>query len=176
EAAFQKELYESATRDNLTCLHSKRFFSEQLEMEFNHHRRTNRPLSLVLLDIDHFKKVNDTHGHPGGDLVLKQLGTLLLNILRKGDAAGRYGGEELIFSLRETPLAGAKIFAERLRRLIETHSFIYEGKRIPVTASFGAATFTNLNYKNAAELVKVADEYLYKAKKGGRNRVACLID
>src|SRR5665213_3140992 len=118
EATFQRELYESATKDALTGLHSKRFHSEQLEMEFTHHRRSNRPLSVVLLDIDHFKKVNDTYGHPAGDLVLRQLGTLLLNVLRKGDTAGRYGGEELIFSLRDTPLEGAQIFAERLRKLV----------------------------------------------------------
>lgn len=175
EASFQKELYESATRDALTGLHSKRFFIEQLNVEFNYHRRVGRPLTVTLLDVDHFKKINDTHGHAAGDMVLKQLGGLFLNILRKGDICGRYGGEEIAFCLRDTPLVGGKHFSERLRRLIETHSFVFDEKKIPVTASAGVATFTSQNLKSADDLIKEADRFLYKAKNNGRNRVECLI-
>lgn len=171
EAAFQRELYDSATKDSLTGLDSKRYFLERLEMDFIHHGRTGHPLSIVILDIDHFKKVNDSNGHLAGDFVLKQLGELLLKILRKGDALGRYGGEELVFSLRDTPLDGARVFAERLRVLIQDHSFVYDGTRIPITASFGVAVFLNDNFSTCAELLKAADDFLYQAKKAGRNRV-----
>jgi len=176
EVAFQKELYESATKDSLTGLFSKRYFLEHLDVEFNFHRRTNKPLSIVMSDIDHFKKVNDTYGHLAGDFVLKEIGRILLNVLRRGDVGGRYGGEEMVFLLRETPLLGARTFSERLRVLIESHSFIYEGKKIPVTISLGAATFTQENHKTPGELIKSADAFLYKAKKAGRNRSYCLID
>lgn len=176
ESAFQKELYESATKDVLTNLFSKRYFLEHLDVEFNFHARIKKPLSLVIADIDHFKKINDTYGHLAGDQVLKELGRILVNVLRKGDVAGRYGGEEMVFLLRETPLLGARTFAERLRELISGHSFIYDGKKIPVTISLGAATVTQGNYKNPMELIKKADEYLYKAKKTGRNRTCCMID
>lgn len=176
EAAFQKELYESATKDALTGLFSKRYFLEQMDVEFNFHGRTKKPLSVVLADIDHFKSVNDTYGHLAGDSVLRETGRILLNFLRRGDVAGRYGGEELVFLLRETPLQGAVTFAERLRQLVAAHSFIYDGKKIPITISLGAATFTQDNFKNPQELLKTADNYLYKAKKAGRNRTCCLID
>ncbi|MBN8555489.1 MAG: GGDEF domain-containing protein [Deltaproteobacteria bacterium] len=176
ELAFQKELYESATKDALTGLFSKRYFLEQLDVEFNFHKRIKKPISLVLCDLDHFKKVNDTYGHMAGDLVLKETGRLLLNVTRKGDLVGRYGGEEIIVLLRDTPLQGAKIFADKLRQLIQKHPYIYEGKKIQVTASFGVATFSDENYQSTTDLIKVADEFLYKAKQSGRNRVACLGD
>jgi len=176
EMAFQKELYESATKDALTGLYSKRYFLEQLEVEFNFHQRTQKPLSLVIGDIDHFKVINDTYGHIAGDYVLKEVGRIFLNILRKGDVAGRYGGEEVLFLLRETPLPGAKTFAERIRLLIENHSFIFEGKKIPITLSLGAATFVQNNFKTTTELIQSADSFLYKAKNAGRNRTYCLID
>jgi diguanylate cyclase (GGDEF)-like protein len=104
------------------------------------------------------------------------MGGLLLNILRKGDTPGRFGGEELIFALRDTPMEGAKAFAERVRKLVEGHAFIYEKARIPVTASFGVATSVNENFKTAEECLKAADELLYKAKNSGRNKVVSLLD
>lgn len=174
EAAFQKELYESATRDSLTGLCSKRFLMEQLDVEFNFHRRTKKPLSLIMCDIDFFKKINDTYGHLGGDQVLRDLGLQISPMLRKGDLAGRYGGEEVIFFLRETPLSGAMVFAERVRKLVESHPFLYEGKRISVTVSMGVATFLQDNYPSPDLLIKAADEFLYKAKQTGRNRVVCM--
>jgi len=176
EVNLQNELYESATKDSLTGLFSKRYFIEQLDVEFNFHRRTKKPLSLVIADLDYFKKVNDTYGHLGGDFVLKETGRIIQNVLRKGDVAGRYGGEELIFLLRETPLQGAKIFAERLRELVASHHFFYEGKKIQVCLSLGASTSTQGNFKNPQELIAQADTFLYQAKNSGRNRVCCLID
>jgi len=176
ESNFQKELYESATWDALMGLFSKRYFSEQLQIEFEFHKRTNKPLSIVMGDIDHFKAINDTHGHLAGDAILKELGLLVLNMLRKGDVAGRYGGEEIIFLLRETSLPGARIFAERLRTLVENHSFHSEGKKIPVTLSLGIATLQSENFDSPKDLLKSADDFLYRAKKAGRNRTLCLID
>lgn len=175
EASFQRELYESATKDALTGLCSKRFFTDQLDIEFNFHRRTKKPLSLIMADIDFFKKINDTHGHPAGDHVLKDMGRLMQNILRKGDLAGRYGGEEIIFFLRETPLPGAVAFAERIRKIIENHPFIFDGKKIPVTISMGVATSTENNFQASADFIKAADQFLYKAKSSGRNRVVCVM-
>ncbi len=176
EAQFQRELYESATKDSLTGLYSKRYFSDQLDIEFNFHRRTKKPLSVLVCDLDHFKKVNDTYGHLGGDMVLRDMGRLVGNILRKGDLAGRYGGEEFIFLLRETPLPGAVTFADRVRKIVETHPFVFESKKIPVTISIGVATFTEGNYDTMTELIKAADEFLYKAKQGGRNQVVSLMN
>ena len=176
EAALQSELYESATKDSLTQLYSKRYFVEHLDVEFNFHRRTKKPLSLVMADIDFFKKINDSFGHLAGDYVLKETGRIIMNVLRKGDIAGRYGGEEIVFLLRETPLPGARIFAERLRELVAHHHFFYEGKKIQVTLSLGIATATQGNFNKPEELIAQADEFLYQAKKAGRNRSMCLID
>ena len=127
-------------------------------------------------DLDHFKKINDTYGHLAGDYVIKELGSQILSCLRKGDVVGRYGGEEIIFLLRETPLRGAHTFAEKMRKLIENHPFIYEGKKIPVTISLGLASFTMDNYKSTSEFIKVADDFLYKAKQSGRNKVCSSLD
>jgi diguanylate cyclase (GGDEF)-like protein len=176
EAAFQRELYESATKDALTGLYSKRFFMDQLEIEFNYHSRIKKPLSLVMSDLDHFKKVNDTLGHLAGDFVLKECGKLYLSILRKGDLVGRYGGEEVIFMLRDTPIHGAKVFAERIRRMIESHSFIFDGKKINVTISLGVSTNIDESFQSPEALIKDADAYLYKAKQSGRNRVVSILD
>ncbi len=176
EASFQRELYESATKDALTSLYSKRFFFDQLDVEFKYHRRIRKPLSIALVDIDFFKKINDTRGHLAGDYVLKEMGRLLLHVLRRGDLVGRYGGEEIIYMLRETPLPGAKIFAEKIRKLVEEHPFYYEKSQIRVTVSIGIASSTEENFDTPADLIKAADEFLYKAKQTGRNRVCCLID
>lgn len=171
ETSFQKEMYDSATKDSLTGLHTKRYFLEHLETEFQYHQRKSRPLSVVIGDIDFFKKVNDTYGHLAGDLILKETGKLLIKRLRKGDIGARYGGEEMIFFLRDANLEGAEVFAEQLRKLIETHHFEYESQKIPITISLGCATFSDSNFENPTDLIKAADEFLYEAKKSGRNRV-----
>lgn len=176
EMNFQKELYESATKDSLTGLFSKRYFIEHLDVEFNFHRRTKKPLSLVMADLDFFKKINDTYGHLAGDFILRETGRIIQNVLRKGDVGGRYGGEELVFLLRETPLQGAKIFSERLRELIQNHHFFFEGQKIQVTISLGAAALTQGNLKTPQELIAQADQFLYEAKRTGRNKTCCLID
>jgi diguanylate cyclase (GGDEF)-like protein len=128
-----------------------------------------------MADVDFFKKVNDTYGHMAGDHILREMGRLMMGILRKGDLGGRYGGEEVIFFLRETPLPGAVSFAERVRKIVESHPFIHEGKKIPITISMGVATSVGDNFSSPDSLIKAADEFLYKAKQSGRNRVVSLM-
>jgi diguanylate cyclase (GGDEF)-like protein len=129
-----------------------------------------------MADLDFFKNINDSFGHLAGDFVLKETGRIILNVLRKGDIAVRYGGEEIVFILRETALPGARIFAERLRELIANHHFYFEGKKIQVTISLGIATSTQGNFNRPEDLIAQADHFLYQAKKSGRNRSYCLID
>jgi len=169
--AVQKELYESAKRDALTGIASKQFFLDRLGEEFFHHKRTKKPLSVIVADVDFFKKVNDTYGHLAGDYVLKEIGAVLNSIVRRGDMVARYGGEEIVFFLRETTPKGATIFAERARQLIEEHKFEFEGNKIPVTVSLGLSTYQDGNFQEPVEMIKSADKCLYEAKEGGRNKV-----
>ena len=172
EEQFQQQLYESATRDPLTQAYNKRFFTEQMEKDFRHASRHNLALSLVIMDVDHFKKINDTHGHPAGDHVLQRLAAAVMGSLRAEDAFCRMGGEEFCIIMRDCAGAEATILADRLRALIEATRFVYSGKEIPVTMSLGVSTFTPGRHNAGADLVEEADQYLYSAKRGGRNRVA----
>lgn len=164
-------LYDKAVVDALTRLYTKRHFVSQLARYCATSRRTGAALGLVLCDIDHFKKVNDTHGHLTGDLVLAEVAAAIRATIREYDSAYRYGGEEMAVILPEAPLGAARALAERLRQAIEAKAFpTAKGEVLRVTASFGVATFTE---KDAAPeaLVAAADEALYDAKHGGRNRV-----
>ena len=169
EAQYHETIYRMTIVDGLTGVHNKRFLLESLEREMPRARRHKRPLSLLMFDIDHFKSINDTYGHLAGDYVLKELATVVKGRLRPDDVLGRYGGEEFGVALPETPLAGAVAIAEELRRLIETHEFVFEGEHIRVTVSVGAAQLGE--GQDVLEFIKTADEKLYAAKRGGRNRV-----
>lgn len=175
EESYQKELYDSATRDGLTGAYNKKFFADRLKTEFAFCHRHNTLLSLILFDIDHFKKLNDGYGHPAGDFVLKCLSEIVLNMLRTEDIFARYGGEEFGIILRDTDGERAFLIAERTRRAIESHSFMWEDQRLPVAISVGVATLDGPSYESAKALVKAADAYLYKAKEGGRNRTESAI-
>ena len=129
------------------------------------------PLALVLFDIDHFKKVNDTHGHPAGDHVLFEISTLLSSALRAEDVFARYGGEEFAVICRGSDESQAQVVGERMRKAVEGHRFVYEGTLIPVTISVGIAVLPNAAVKDANDIVGFADQALYKSKNGGRNRV-----
>jgi diguanylate cyclase (GGDEF)-like protein len=129
------------------------------------------PLTLVLFDIDHFKKVNDTHGHQAGDYVLSEISTLLTGALRAEDVFARYGGEEFAVICRGSDVNQGQIVAERMRKAVEQHKFVFEGTHIPLTISVGVAGLPDPAVKDAAELVSLADQSLYKSKHGGRNRV-----
>jgi diguanylate cyclase (GGDEF)-like protein len=164
-------MYESALRDGLTKAFNKKYFTDRLESEFTFAIRHAAPLTLVLFDIDHFKKVNDTHGHPAGDFVLAELSTLLTGSLRAEDVFARYGGEEFAVICRGSELAQGQIVGERLRKAVEAHRFVYEGTHIPITISVGVAGLPDAQVKDAAELVGAADQALYKSKGEGRNRI-----
>ena len=168
---FQKQMYESALRDGLTKAFNKKYFTDRLESEFTFAIRHGTPLGLVLFDIDHFKKVNDTHGHQAGDFVLSEIATLLSATLRAEDVFARYGGEEFAVICRGSDAAQTQVVGERLRKAVEGHRFVYEGTHIPVTISVGVAVLPDLNVKDANDVVSHADQALYASKRGGRNRV-----
>jgi two-component system, cell cycle response regulator len=168
---FQKQMYESALRDGLTKAFNKKYFTDRLESELTFALRHQSPLVLVMFDIDHFKKVNDTHGHQAGDLVLSEISTLLTGALRAEDVFARYGGEEFAVICRGTDLTQASIVGERMRKAVETHRFLFEGTHIPVTISVGIAGLPDAAVKDATDLVARADKALYQSKHGGRNRV-----
>ncbi len=164
-------LYDMAVTDGLTGAHTKRYFLDQLNLEFAYAKRRQTPISLILFDIDFFKKINDTYGHIAGDMVLKKLSETTRVVIRKEDVFARYGGEEFAILMRDTNKSDAIKLAERLRLIIEFTQIDFENKAIPVTISLGVATLQQNNYIDAHELIKASDQYLYAAKNKGRNRV-----
>jgi len=161
--------------DELTGLSNRRMFNYLIEREINRSRRYARPLSLVMIDIDHFKSINDTWGHLVGDMVLRELGALMRANFRNLDVPVRYGGEEFAAILPETSLEEAIQFSERFRMVVENASFMQGKNRIPVTISLGIASIGNSPVSeemDAEELLHNADRALYQAKQNGRNRIA----
>jgi diguanylate cyclase (GGDEF)-like protein len=173
DEVFQRQMYESALRDGLTKVFNKKYFTDYLEKEFAYAARHNSPLALIFLDIDFFKKINDTHGHPAGDFVLSELSQMMANLVRTEDVLARFGGEEFTVLCRGTDLSGAKIVAERLRRSVESRTFTFGGKNIPVTISLGIASIPDSGINDHSAFLAAADKALYEAKRTGRNRV-CL--
>jgi len=175
EALVRTRLYESAERlattDGLTGVLNRRTFNLQLQSRLREALRYNRPLSLVLLDVDHFKKVNDTYGHPAGDVVLRGIAALAQKQARETDIVARYGGEEMALILPETDAQGAHAIAERIRNAAASGTHATEQGNIQVTVSIGLATWPGPG-DSAEELLEAADKALYRAKQAGRNRVA----
>jgi diguanylate cyclase (GGDEF)-like protein len=163
-----KELAAEARTDVLTGLANRRAFTEDLERRFEQWRRHGVPLSLIMVDIDHFQSINDTYAHAGGDTALRHLGDLLRDALRQMDIPARYGGEEFAIILPGTKMADAINVAERLRATIAAKGFVFEDQTIPLTASLGLATA--LSSDSSSSVVERADEALYAAKQAGRNR------
>ncbi len=158
--------------DSLTGLSNRRRLMSRLEEEVYRSRRQKSPLSVVMIDIDHFKQVNDQHGHAMGDQVLRNIGEMLLATVRATDLAARYGGEELTVVLPHTDAAGAIQFAEALRQRFADLDHVLDGVTLKRTASLGVACRDGQEEEpNAEGLLKQADEALYRAKQGGRNRV-----
>jgi len=170
EAKYHEEIYRMTIVDGLTQIHNKRALFEALEKELMRARRYDRDLSLLMFDIDFFKRINDQYGHLAGDHVLRELARIVQERIRREEVFARYGGEEFVILLPETPLPGAAALAESLRARVANHSFVFQGERIPVTVSIGTALLGE-NDKVAADLIQRADEKLYEAKRGGRNRV-----
>jgi diguanylate cyclase (GGDEF)-like protein len=174
EAAFKnlllfEEIKSLAIRDGLTGLYNYRYFWEMLNQQVVQSRRYGWPLSLLFLDIDDFKKVNDTLGHPQGDLVLKALADYLAGAVRQADLLCRYGGEEFVVLLPQTPGGQAHIMAERLREGIAQTAIGLSDRQITITVSIGVAGLTP--HRDGAALVNAADAALYRAKHTGKNRV-----
>jgi diguanylate cyclase (GGDEF)-like protein len=172
DEAMQRHLYESATHDGLTGIHNRRFFTEMLDKEFAHCARHAQPLSLLMIDLDHFKEINDAHGHLAGDHALVELAHKLSEIIRTEDVLARYGGEEFMLLLRECPHERAQMIAERLRRMVERLDLLFNHQGFKVTVSVGVATLEEGNHASGAALLEAADKMLYAAKQAGRNRVA----
>ena len=170
--ADNRRLEELATTDALTRLINRRALLERLSVEVDRARRFKSQLSLLMLDLDHFKQVNDVRGHLAGDDILRQMGTLLAGVVRTIDVVARYGGEEFVLILPETSTEGAAVFAERLRERVAEEPFELDGaKGFHLTCSIGVATFPSPHVASTEDLFARADEALYRAKSGGRNQV-----
>jgi len=166
----EKKRYEMGTTDPVTGTFNKRYFLDRLHEEFSFAKRSKRELSLMIFDIDFFKKLNDNHGHLAGDFVLQKLGQLIAKTIRAHDIFCRYGGEEFVILMRDTSAQNAVNLADRLRKIVADQQFMYENKLLPVTISCGVSIVAeHLNTEN--DFVAEADGYLYKAKESGRNRV-----
>jgi two-component system cell cycle response regulator len=170
EAQYHEEIYRLMTVDGLTDVHNKRYFQEILEKETSRARRYERTFSILMFDIDHFKQINDVHGHLAGDAVLRQLGALVRGRVRRDDIVCRIGGEEFSILLPEVKLDGAVELAKKLRELVERTTFRFESTNLRLTISIGAAQWSNA-LQSYDDLVKIADNHLYEAKRTGRNRV-----
>jgi diguanylate cyclase (GGDEF)-like protein len=170
ERAFHETLLDLSTRDPLTGLANRGSILAELQNRFGLSVRYDRPLSVVVCDLDHFKQVNDTYGHGAGDFVLRVFGEQMMVSLREADLAGRIGGEEFLTILPETDLAGALPFAERLRKAIAGTPIPLPAGLLDLTCSLGIAERTAEDF-DAGQLLARADAALYQAKRGGRNRV-----
>jgi len=169
-AAYEKILLEMNHRDSLTGTYNRRFFTSRLKEEFERHKRYKRPMSMLMIDIDHFKSVNDNYGHPCGDYILKSVCGSVQSALRKVDFLARYGGEEFCCILPETAFGNSMILAERIRAIVESTVYDYEGQAVRVTISIGVPGTPGPD-DSPDTFLKNADDALYKAKGAGRNVV-----
>ncbi len=171
EILFYGALGAAAHQDELTKIYNRAFLNEALAAEFKRARALHTDFSILFFDLDHFKKVNDTHGHDAGDYVLREFTNVVkMKFLRPKDIFARVGGEEFILLLANTAATAAQVIAEKIRAAVEAHSFVYDGKKIPVTTSMGVAELT-ATIESPQALMKTADKALYAAKTGGRNKV-----
>ncbi len=170
EGLYHEEIYRMTITDGLTQVANKRYLIEFLDREIARTIRFGRPLSLIMLDIDHFKKVNDTYGHLAGDFILKELCALLSKLVRREELMSRYGGEEFVIALPETTLSTAATLAEKARRMVERHDFMFAETKIPLTVSLGCAELSPMA-ADPMNFLREADERLYDAKHKGRNCV-----
>jgi len=172
DESFHENLMSSALRDGLTKLFNKRYLMDRLDSELKFAQRHETSLSLLMLDLDHFKQCNDTFGHLAGDACLGTIAGVLLKAVRNEDVVARFGGEEFAVILRATPIDPAAHMAERVRKLIENTIIETGGKKLKATVSIGVAGFPSTPAKTIADLIEAADKALYRAKHAGRNRVS----
>ncbi len=171
EGQYHEVIYRLMTVDGLTQVHNKRFFDEALDREISRSNRYRRPFALILFDVDHFKQINDRYGHLAGDAVLRQLGTLVKARVRRDDIVARTGGEEFAILTPEVGLEGAIDLAHKLNRIVAETYFEFDGTRIEVRISLGVAEWVPGVFNVTEDLLRVADEKLYEAKRTGRNKV-----
>ncbi len=160
-----------AIYDTLTGLYNRRHFEERVRVETQRSFSNSIPLSLIMVDIDHFKKVNDTFGHPEGDMILREIASLLKKSVREDDTVARYGGEEFILILPKAGIEASSMIAERIRRSVESNLFDVGKAQLNLSVSLGISSFPIHRASSDGELIKMADQALYEAKRGGRNRV-----
>jgi diguanylate cyclase (GGDEF)-like protein len=170
-AAGRLELSRKAATDGLTGLYNHDYFRTILNKEFQQARRKSRPLSLAMVDIDHFKQFNDSWGHQAGDHVLREVTLTIQSCCRESDTAARSGGEEIALILPETDAATALSVTERIRAQVAAQVIVYNGQQMSVTVSIGIASLTDATHDHTM-LLKRADEALYSSKREGRNRVS----
>jgi diguanylate cyclase (GGDEF)-like protein len=169
EQNFQEQLYEAASRDALTKVFNRRAFMDRLESELAHYNRHGSALTVMMLDLDFFKRVNDTYGHLAGDHVLRTFAQLVQGMVRREDFFARYGGEEFVMLCRSTDRDQAGVLAERIRSRVQSENVVFEGTAIPITVSIGiAGAWADCT---GEDVLSIADAALYEAKRGGRNRV-----
>jgi len=171
EENFQRGMYEAALRDGLTKVFNKKALMDHLRSEFAFASRHGTPLSLIMFDLDHFKGVNDTHGHPAGDYVLRTVAELTQSTVRQEDFLARFGGEEFTVACRGVPAEQSAALAERLRGKIDRYRFEFDDTLIPISISLGVAGFPDAAIADVDGLIAAADSALYQAKNAGRNRV-----
>lgn len=172
-AAYEKKLLEMSVRDSLTEIYNRRYFEAKLKEEVDRHQRYGCALSLIMIDIDLFKQINDTHGHQAGDQVLMQVAMLFTDRLRSVDTVARYGGEEFCLLLPETEKEAAALVAEDLRKIVENHTFSYGDVNIDVTVSLGVIDVCGKDIR-LHDVLKQVDDALYSAKENGRNTVVTM--
>ncbi len=172
-AAYEAKLLDMNTKDSLTEIYNRRFFESKLEYELERHKRYQRPLSLIMIDIDYFKNINDKFGHQAGDQVLADLATLLDRRLRMVDTVARYGGEEFCIILPETKIQDATHLAGQLRQMVAEAKFKNEQQQLDITISLGVIEATGQDI-TLEQLLKKVDDALYSAKEKGRNTVVTL--
>jgi two-component system, cell cycle response regulator len=170
EAEYYDQLYQFSIKDGLTGLYNRKSFDDKLDSEFSRCKRYGHSMSLVMIDIDHFKPVNDTYGHLAGDAVLTNLAKLFGRFFRSVDFIARYGGEEFVIILPETSLTGALLTCERIRMAVANNEVHVNQHTLKVTISIGIAEYSN-DLKSPESLLDAADKKLYEAKNKGRNRV-----
>ena len=170
---FQRQMLDSALRDDLTKAFNKRYFQDRVESEYAYAIRHNLATALISFDLDHFKQVNDSYGHPAGDQVLAELAKVVFGTIRVEDVFARVGGEEFSIICRGADLLQGKIVAERIRAAVEKHKVAWGDRTIPLTVSVGVAAVPSPSIKSPIDFIAAVDEMLYQAKRTGRNRV-CL--
>jgi len=170
---IEKQLQRLAVIDDLTGLYNRRYFTTSLEREFEQGRRYNKGLSCLMMDLDHFKQINDTCGHAFGDFVLREFSNRLKKNLRSTDFAFRYGGEEFVLLLPHTALKNALILGERILQSCRTEPFQDDGQSLSATVSIGAVCFNHHQPETPKNMIIMADKKLYQAKETGRDRIVC---